>query len=97
MSQGAGVLRSEESLKETINLIDRLKTHTSTTPKIENWEATNLFILAKAILRSALERKETRGSHWRSDFPDKDTHSLMHITQRLDEQGEWITGSEALA
>ena len=96
MSEGASVLRSESSLKETMGIIERLKSHTSTTPKIENWEASNLYLLASAILRSALSRKETRGSHWRSDYPEKDVHSIFHITQQLDSQGNWIEGREAL-
>jgi L-aspartate oxidase len=96
MSEGAGVLRSEASLTETLGIIERLKTHISTTPKIENWEASNLYLLASAILRSALARKETRGSHWRSDFPEKDPLSTFHITQQLDQSGNWIEGKEAL-
>jgi len=40
------------------------------TPCVEAWEATNLFQLAQAILKAALIRQETRGSHWREDFPE---------------------------
>ena len=31
-----------------------------------------MLILCEAILRSAIERKESRGAHWRLDFPDPD-------------------------
>jgi succinate dehydrogenase / fumarate reductase flavoprotein subunit len=32
----------------------------------------NLLVCSEAIARSALERKESRGGHFRDDFPDKD-------------------------
>ncbi|MCW2643982.1 MAG: nadB, partial [Pseudonocardiales bacterium] len=38
----------------------------------ENWEATNLLTVAAAITKAALRREETRGSHWREDYPDRD-------------------------
>ena len=33
----------------------------------------NLLIVSEAITRSALERKESRGGHFRQDYPEKDT------------------------
>lgn len=35
----------------------------------------NLLTVSDAITRSALERKESRGAHFRDDFPNKDTAS----------------------
>ena len=32
----------------------------------------HLLTVSEAITRSALERKESRGGHFRDDFPDKD-------------------------
>jgi succinate dehydrogenase / fumarate reductase flavoprotein subunit len=32
----------------------------------------NLMIVSEGIARSALDRKESRGAHFRDDFPDKD-------------------------
>jgi succinate dehydrogenase / fumarate reductase flavoprotein subunit len=32
----------------------------------------NLLIVSEAITRAAIERKESRGGHFRDDYPDKD-------------------------
>ena len=32
----------------------------------------NLLTVSEAITRAAIERKESRGGHFRDDFPDKD-------------------------
>ena len=36
------------------------------------WEATNLVTISTALAESARLREETRGSHWREDFPERD-------------------------
>jgi L-aspartate oxidase len=89
MSQGAGVMRSAQSLGETLATLQQLATHTSDKPCIEAWEVSNLYLLATAIARAALEREETRGSHWRSDFPESNDKWLKRIVQSYDKSGKW--------
>ena len=89
MSQGAGVMRSAASLKETLGILEQLATRKSTEPCIEAWEATNLYLLAIAIVRGAMERTESRGSHWRSDFPETSESWHKRIVQKLDIDGGW--------
>ncbi len=89
MSEGAGVMRSEESLTQTLTTITQLASHTSSEPRIEAWEASNLYLLASAIVRSALERKESRGSHWRSDYPNTDNAWQKRVIESYDEKGRW--------
>ena len=36
------------------------------------WETTNLHTVSTLLAGAALLREETRGSHWREDFPDRD-------------------------
>ena len=49
------------------------------------WEATNLLTVAAALLDAALLREETRGSHWRDDFPERDdAHWARHVDVVLD-------------
>ena len=97
MSQGAGVMRSEQSLRETLATLEQLSSHTSLEPCIEAWEVSNLYLLATAIVQAALERHESRGSHWRSDFPDSSNKWLKRIVQRYDQNGKWSVKLEEVA
>src|SRR5690606_22394275 len=73
MSRGAGVLRSEESLAEVARaLTDARWTPVAVEPCTESWEATNILTVASVLVAAARERRETRGSHWREDHPDRD-------------------------
>ncbi len=89
MSEGAGVMRSESSLRKTMQTLQELSKLTSNQPRIEAWEASNLHLLATAIVRSALERTETRGSHWRSDFPDFSDKWQVRVIEKFDTDGNW--------
>ena len=96
MSQGAGVMRSEQSLQETLKTLLQLGSHESNDPCIEAWEVSNLYLLAVAIVRSALERKESRGSHWRSDFPNTSDQWLKRVIESYDVSGKWHTRFEVV-
>ena len=96
MSQGAGVMRSAKSLTETLAILEKLGQHQSTSPRIESWEVSNLYQLAMAIIKAALLRQESRGSHWRSDFPETLDIWQKHIVQKLDSDGNWSSREEVV-
>jgi len=89
MSEGAGVMRSAKSLKATLSTLQQLGTRQINEPGVDAWEASNLYFLATAIVRSAISRTESRGSHWRSDFPETDPGWSKRIVQHLDKSGTW--------
>jgi L-aspartate oxidase len=72
MSTHVGVLRDRAGLDAAAKGIAVLADADGVTPGIEGWEATNLVTVASALVQAALLREETRGSHWRDDFPDRD-------------------------
>jgi L-aspartate oxidase len=72
MSTRAGVLRSAEGLAEAAVLLDKLGTVQTEAVGVEAWETTNLLTVSTALAEAAALREETRGSHWREDFPDRD-------------------------
>jgi fumarate reductase flavoprotein subunit len=47
----------------------------------------NLLLTCELISRSALAREESRGSHFRSDFPDTDQRELHNVCVRLSDGG----------
>ena len=94
METSAGIYRSEKSLRETRDKIKELKDRFSNINMEDkslnfNTELTTALELefmldvAETIVYSALERTESRGSHQRTDFPERDDekflkHSLVY-------------------
>jgi L-aspartate oxidase len=72
MTEGAGVLRSRNSLGVTGTQLRDLASAASSDPCTGAWETTNLHTVASFLVAAAALREETRGSHWREDFPDVD-------------------------
>lgn len=89
MSRGASVVRTKDSLSKTLETLNRLKDATTIYANVDAWETTNLYLLATAITRSALERTESRGSHTRDDFPETSEAWRKRIHQAIDEIGNW--------
>jgi L-aspartate oxidase len=84
MTRGAGVLRSAESLARTAAELADLGTARGR-PATATWEATNLVTIAAALLAAAGRREETRGSHWREDYPQARDEWLGHLVARIGE------------
>ncbi|HEY2300063.1 MAG TPA: L-aspartate oxidase [Jatrophihabitans sp.] len=72
MSRDVGVLRDLKGLDQAMSELGAFAEVAGAAPSTENWEATNLLCVASAMVHAARLREETRGSHWRDDFPDRD-------------------------
>lgn len=72
MTARAGVLRSAEGLAEAGVHLDKLAGCPADAVDQASWETTNLVTISAALADAAALRQETRGSHWREDFPERD-------------------------
>ena len=80
MSENAGVVRGENSLKALLQVIDNLKTY-----PVE--ASPNELVTAKLVATAALHRQESRGGHWREDFQhlsESPKHSHLAIGKNGD-------------
>ncbi|TDC29892.1 L-aspartate oxidase [Micromonospora sp. 15K316] len=86
MTRGAGVLRSAETLAATAGVLTDLGAGRGR-PRMADWEATNLITVASTLVAAAYARQETRGCHWREDFPAADDRWLGHLVEAVGAQG----------
>ncbi len=87
MSANAGVLRSGTGLAATEAGLADLCLQENYKPDADAWQATNLHLVASALVEGALAREETRGSHWREDFPEARDAWRGHLIFTLGESG----------
>ena len=83
---GAGAVRNATGLNKTIDKLSELAHKTTKLSSTQSWEATNLLTVSSFLSNAALRREESRGSHWRSDFPERnDSRWLVRIQGKLNE------------
>ena len=79
-----GVLRAADGIGEALEGLAALGSDGDEAPGVDGWETTNLLSISTAMARAALLREETRGSHWREDFPERDDDTWAgHVDSRL--------------
>jgi succinate dehydrogenase/fumarate reductase flavoprotein subunit len=55
----------------------------------DDWRRLNLLTVALLIARAALRREESRGGHFREDFPERDDlHWRVHLVDQLDSHAQ---------
>lgn len=71
-TQGAGAIRNQAGLTKTLKDLQSISENLMYEGSTQSWEATNLFTVSSFIASAALMREESRGAHWRQDFPKTD-------------------------
>ncbi len=83
MVRKAGIVRDGPGLEEALGEVEFWRRYVLAREfdSAEGWELQNMLTIAWGMLWSALERKESRGVHYRSDYPQTDdAHWRRHVT-----------------
>jgi succinate dehydrogenase / fumarate reductase flavoprotein subunit len=98
MQDLVGIVRTETEMETALEEIEGLKRRAAKVSVDGNREYNNgwhtaldlpnLLTVSEAVTKAALKRKESRGGHFREDFPDKDTSfGNLNITVRKGPDG----------
>ena len=101
MQELVGIVRNEANMQRALEVIDDLRQRAGKVSVIGNREYNPgwhtaldlkyLLIVSEAVARAALERKESRGAHFREDYEDKDeVFGGINITQHKNADGEMV-------
>ena len=96
MTEKVGVFRTEEGISQAIESLEELKERAGKATLssrslsmnqelIQRWELNNLLLISMFIAQGALNRRESRGGHFREDFPERkdqfNYHTLAYMTE----------------
>jgi succinate dehydrogenase / fumarate reductase, flavoprotein subunit len=107
MQHMVGIVRREEEMLEAL---DRIRELVSASERVSvdgnreyntGWHTAldldHLLTVSEIVTRSALERKESRGAHFRDDFPEKDNQfGSFNIVARKGAEGTMQLSREAI-
>ena len=96
MTDNVGIFRTEKGLSRAIDVLKELKERADKTALsskslrmnqelVQHWELDNLLLASMAIAQAARKRQESRGAHFREDFPERSDafnhHTLVSMKQ----------------
>ena len=76
MWKDVGIIRSGVGLKRATLHLDEIAARVSNPQTRRAHEAQNLHLAGFLVTRSALKREESRGAHYRTDFPERDDENF---------------------
>lgn len=82
MWENVGLIRSETSLKRVIKALQNCPLPDPLTHDYASFELQSMKMLGRLIAESALERRESRGAHFRTDYPEANTKSIAYTRVR---------------
>ena len=99
MTDNTSIFRTEDGLLQTIDALKELKERADSTiisnkslcmnqELMQRWELDNLLTVAMVIVRAALNRNESRGAHYREDFPERKDEFNYHTLISMKQFGE---------
>ncbi|QDU07044.1 L-aspartate oxidase [Gimesia aquarii] len=82
MWRDVGITRSASTLQNAKDKVDFWSRYVVNREfkNLSGWELQNMLLVSQLMISSAIERKESRGVHYRSDFPQTDPAFQKHIS-----------------
>lgn len=107
MTENVGVFRREEGLMKAADALKGLKERADETALsskslrmnqnlVERWELDNLLSVSMVITQGALNRRESRGGHFREDYPERKDQFNYHTLAHMKEFGEVELGKRPI-
>lgn len=90
MWREVGIMRSGKELTDAVKQLEAIELAKSEKPSRATHELRNLRMLALLLARSALAREESRGSHYRSDFPYRNDEDFSKHSAVQKSKGVWF-------
>jgi L-aspartate oxidase len=69
--EGCGITRNAAGMERVLKAIDNGGRHHIPAPGRSDYERRNLATVLRLVAKAALKREESRGGHYRTDFPAK--------------------------
>ncbi|MBW2409194.1 MAG: FAD-binding protein [Deltaproteobacteria bacterium] len=99
MTEHMSIFRSEAGMRKTIDTLNELKNRSDHTglastslrmnqELVQHWELDNLLSISMAMTQAALNREESRGAHFREDYPERSDDFNYHTLVSMDRFGE---------
>jgi succinate dehydrogenase / fumarate reductase flavoprotein subunit len=99
MTKKVGVFRNEQGVQEAVAALEEYHRRSAgasiaiqglrmNQELLERWELDNLLDVAMVIAQGALMRRESRGAHFREDFPERSDAFQFHNIESMTEFGK---------
>ncbi|MFT4186018.1 MAG: succinate dehydrogenase flavoprotein subunit [Micrococcaceae bacterium] len=107
MDKNVQVFRTEETMRESLAIIEELRERYKNINVMDKSQRYNLDLLeaielgflldlAEVVTIGALHRKESRGGHFREDYPDRDDENFMEHTMIYKDENAEAEGIKGL-
>jgi L-aspartate oxidase len=84
MWRSAGLFRTRSDLEAAVASLEQAHAHRFRSDA-GGWRVRHLVTVARLIARAALRREESRGGHFRADFPHRDDRAWrIHVVDQID-------------